>query len=316
MHTLTQWPAMLVAIAALNSSCGGDGSSPIGPSGPTTNAPPASNPLPSTFAGKIVFARVQGRTNVIMAMNAEGGGQVNLKVQGWTPDVSPDGLKVAYITPNEDIGVLDLTSGKESIVAPRFSVSPKWSPDGRKILFWSDRSGSKELWTMNADGSGAAQLTGGGGGYHEADWSPDGTRIVFRRVLPGSGGGDLWMMNADGTDARLFYAGDRMDSDPRWSPDGKRIAFVRIVPKELIGGTTSEIFVINADGSNLIRLTDHPGEDWAPRWSPDGSGIVFFGFRTSPDDPDLFTVRPDATGLTVLLGGPTYDHGATYGPAN
>lgn len=302
----------MIALAALSCSCSGDSSSPIGPSGPTTNAPPA---LPSTFAGKIVFARAQGGTNVIMAMNADGSGQVNLKVQGYTSDVSPDGLKVAYITPNEGIAVLDLTTGKETIVADRLSVSPKWSPDGGKILFWSDRSGSKEHWTMNADGSNAAQLTDGGGGYHEADWSPDGTRIVFRRVLPGSGGGDLWMMKADGTDARLFYAGDRMDSDPNWSPDGTRIAFVRIVPKEP-SGTTSEIFVINADGSNLLRLTDHSGEDWAPRWSPDGSRIVFFGFRSSPDDPDLFTVRPDATGLTVLLGGPTYDHGAAYGPAS
>lgn len=123
------------------------------------------------------------------------------------------------------------------------------------------------------------------------------------------------MMHADGSGAALFYAGDRMDSDPHWSPDGQRIALVRIVPSEA-GGTTSALFVIDADGTNLRRLSGQVAEDWAPNWSPDGSRVVFFGFHASPADPDLFTIRPDGSGLEVLLGGPNYDHGPVYGPAD
>jgi Tol biopolymer transport system component len=259
-----------------------------------------------------VFVRVEGTTNTLMAMNPDGSGITSLRANGFTPHVSPDGRKVVYNTPAMAIAVLDLTTGRESVVALGVSAKPRWSPDGSKILFWSDRSGTKEIYTMNGDGSGVSRLTDGAGGYHEGDWSPDGSRIVFRRVT--GDGGDIWTMNANGTGAAVLYAGDRMDSDPHWSPDGSRIAFVRIVPRAQGGGTTAEIFVINPDGSNLVRATQHDGEDWNPVWSPDGSTIAFFGFRTSPNDPDLFTVRPDGTGLAVLLGGSTYDHGPAYGP--
>lgn len=313
MKTFAQISAIMSAIVALNCSCDADNSSAPEVAGPPPGAPPATAPLPGTLAGKIVFSRAADGTNTLLLMNADGSGQMSLGVKGFKPAVSPDGRKIVYSTPNNAIAVLDLTTAKDLIVDNQFSAAPKWSRDGSKILFWSNRSGTKEFWTMNADGSGAARLTDGGDGYHEGDMSPDGARIVLRRVLPGSGGGDLWMMNADGTNARLFYAGDRMDTDPHWSPDGKRIAFVRIVPKEP-SGTTSEIFVIDADGSNLRQLTHEAPDAWAPRWSPAGSEIVFFSFRNGPDDPDLFTVRPDGTGLRVLVGGSTYDHGAFYGP--
>lgn len=87
---------------------------------------------------------------------------------------------------------LDLATGKATVVVPRFAASPKWSPDGRRILFWSDRGGTKEIWTVNGDGSGAARLTDGGDGYHEADWSPNGTRTCSggsrRAVAAGTSG--------------------------------------------------------------------------------------------------------------------------------
>lgn len=306
MYTIRRLPFVL-AIATAACSCGGSGGADA-VNGPT---PPPQAPLPSTLTGKIVFIRVEGMTNTLMAMNPDGSAITSLRANGFSAHVSPDGRKVAYNNPGDGISVLDLSTGKESVVAPALSIKPRWSPDGGKILFWSDRSGTKELYTMSPDGSAVVRVTDGGNGYHEGDWSPDGSRIVFRRVT--GDGGDIWTMNADGTGAALLYAGDRMDSDPRWSPDGRRIAFVSSVPRAR-GGYSTEIYVIGADGSNLVRATRHDGEDWSPAWSPDGSRIAFFGFRITPTDSDLFTVNPDGTGLSALLEGPAYDHGPVFGP--
>lgn len=316
MKSLTRLPIVLTVLAAC--SCGGCAGSSAGPtpreSQPAAR-PPAPQPaptLPSTLVDRIVFVRAEGNRNVLMAMNPDGTAPVSLGVAGVTPHVSPDGRKVVYATPAEGIAVLDLETGKETILAGRLSLRPRWSPSGDRILFWSDRSGTKEIYTMNADGAGVVRLTDGKDGYHEADWSPDGSRIVFRRVT--GDGGDIWTMNADGSGAALLYAGTQMDSDPRWSPDGSRIAFVRMVSRQQGTGVTTEICAVHADGSNLVRLTHDDGGDWSPAWSPDGSKVAFFGFRVSANDPDIFTVNPDGTELGLLLGGPTYDHGPAFGP--
>ncbi len=307
MTTLTKLPLIMAATAAF--SCSGSTDSPAGPS-PGERQPASA--LPATLVGRIVFARAEANRNVLMAMKADGTNFVSLGAGGVAPHVSPDGRKVVYQTPAEGIAVLDLATGKATVLAGRLSVRPRWSPSGDKILFWSDRSGTKEIYTMNADGSDVVRLTDGGDGYHEADWSPNGARIVFRRVT--GDGGDIWTMNADGSSPAVLYAGARMDSDPRWSPDGSRIAFVRMVPRHQGTGVTTEICVINADGSNLVRLTHDDGGDWAPAWSPDGSKVAFFGFRVSADDPDIFTINFTGSELGLLLGGSTYDHGPAFGP--
>ncbi|HEU4748853.1 MAG TPA: hypothetical protein VFS56_10160 [Gemmatimonadaceae bacterium] len=303
MRTLAALPVTLLAVAVA-CSCGGASSTPTEPKGPPPEA------LPSSLTGKIVFVRAADGANELMTMNPDATGVSGLGIEGFKPNVSPDGRRIVFATRTQNSSVLDLSNGRLTVVGTG-AISPRWSPDGRKIVFWKLGTGPKDIWVMDADGSNQVRLTNGGGENLEADFSPDGSRIVFRRNT--GDGGDLWTMNADGTGASLLYAGERMDSDARWSPDGTRIAFVSIVPSGSTG-TTSEIFVINADGSSLVRLTQS-GENWSPTWSPDGSRIAFFGFRNGPAESDLLTVRPDGTDLKLLLGGATNDHGPAYGPA-
>jgi len=125
---------------------------------------------------------------------------------------------------------------------------PALSPDGARIAFASDRSGTAGLWTI--DGDGLRLLADGFGAVEDPAWSPDGTRVAF------AGDGAIHVVDArTGALARVSSAG----SHPTWSPDGTRPAFAR-------------------DGALYIGealLLDLPGEDADPAWSPDGSSIVF-----------------------------------------
>ena len=113
--------------------------------------------------------------------------------------------------------------------------APAWSPDGPWIAF--TRNGS--LYRMRTDGSGLKFLGPG----DEADWSPNGKRIVFtlHRVF---GGRDIYSMRTDGTHRRLLTRSRADEYAPAWSPGGTRIAYTR--------GFERDVWVMNADGSNSI----------------------------------------------------------------
>jgi TolB protein len=79
------------------------------------------------------------------------------------------------------------------------NADPAWSPDGTKIAFTSTRTGIEQVWVMNADGSGQAQLTFDPFVHDQLpDWSPDGSRIAYFDTAAGSG--DIFVMDADGSD--------------------------------------------------------------------------------------------------------------------
>jgi Tol biopolymer transport system component len=79
-------------------------------------------------------------------------------------------------------------------------VAPAWSPDGRKIVFVSDRDGNSEIYVMNANGSGQRSLTRNPAYDADPAWSPDGRKLAFVSNRDGSYG--IYVMNADGSGQR------------------------------------------------------------------------------------------------------------------
>jgi TolB protein len=164
------------------------------------------------------------------------------------------------------------------------------------------------ITTMNADGSGVTSLGLEG---TQPTWSADGSKIAFSAGSSGQGQG-ISIANSDGTGLIRLTERAMDDRHPTWSPDGKWIAFARYDP-----GIYYQLYIIGADGTGL-RMVRPSGLDWAldPEWSADGSRIVLFGQRTS--DPyylnNIYTVRPDGTGLVQVTSGPYDDEDPTWSP--
>ncbi|HUV12098.1 MAG TPA: LpqB family beta-propeller domain-containing protein, partial [Acidobacteriota bacterium] len=107
----------------------------------------------------------------------------------------------------------------------RLDYSPHFSPDGKRVAFLSERSGTSEIWVCDSQGKGAYQVTNfGGSGYPGTPrWSPDGQEIAFDSA--GEGPRDIYVVNAGGGVARRVTTEKSTDARPSWSADGKWIYF-------------------------------------------------------------------------------------------
>lgn len=178
---------------------------------------------------------------------------------------------------------------------------PRFSPDGQRITFVSQRDGIDEIYVMNADGSSQTRLTDDPGYDGFPTWSPDGRHIAFRSDRDGDH--DIYVINADGSNERPLTDNPRDDFEPAWSPDGRRIVFQSGWLK-----VDGDIYVVSADGSGLTRLTDSPAEDWSPIWSPDGQCIAFHSDRDGEAEGfDIYVMNADGSALTQLTDAPGND---------
>jgi Tol biopolymer transport system component len=140
---------------------------------------------------------------------------------------------------------------------------PRWSPDGKQLVFWRDRlrGGSVEtaIFVVDADGSGLQRLTPWSMFAGDPDWSPDGAQIVFSThplfEFAEGARSELYMMRPDGSHIRALtsYGSDGpRATQPRWTPDGNAIVYTRLSQAAL----PRQIWAIGADGSNDAPVLD------------------------------------------------------------
>ena len=141
-------------------------------------------------------------------------------------------------------------------------------------------------------------------------WSPDGNRLVFERafgpiVKDTAAGVDLVTVNADGSGEQVILhyrsleAQGQEPHDAQWSPDGTRIA-VMILNAKAKPHNGSAIYVVDADGSHLRQVTPIRLNAGNPDWSPDGKRIAFNSSFEGQAAVEIYTVRPDGSGLRRL----------------
>jgi Tol biopolymer transport system component/DNA-binding winged helix-turn-helix (wHTH) protein len=214
--------------------------------------------------------------------------------------VSSSGNRLAYVQTqiNGNIWRVDLDDVKAKarilVTSTREQYAPLISPDGRRIVFTSNRSGTDEIWVCDSDGSNTQQLTSFGGALTGTPrWSPDGREIVFDSRAGGEA--NVYVIDANGGVPRRLETGTRMNSLPSWSHDGKWIYFAS-------GLTHSRLTLwrVAATGGHAVQLTKTASS--MPIESPDGQYVYFVRFTEGKFR--LWRMRPDGSGESMVKAMP------------
>ena len=209
------------------------------------------------------------------------------------PVISPDGSRLAYShrVSKYDIVRVDLPESEAParpfISSTRFDGNPQYSPDGSRILFSSSRSGAVEIWTCDADGSNAEQLTflGVAG---SPKWSPDGSRVAFDSTVDGDS--NIYVVDSTGGDPVRVTEDPAADYVPTWSADGRWIYFASDragspqVWKIAVDGAAKPALITAGGGIYGIESADGASLYYAKSRSLDTS-IWRFSPETGEDTP-------------------------------
>jgi Tol biopolymer transport system component len=130
----------------------------------------------------VYFSSRQSGAFEIYSMDINGNGLERL-TNGlgtlYAPELSPDGQRIVFTNHGNGLWVMDANGGNPHAITFRDDIDPTWSPDGSMIAFASTRSGTRQLYVMNANGKNVRQVTDLNNMGGRSTWSPDGTKLAF-----------------------------------------------------------------------------------------------------------------------------------------
>jgi dipeptidyl aminopeptidase/acylaminoacyl peptidase len=283
-----------------------------------------------------------------------------LKTVG-SPRISPDGTRVAYTVTEADLDenrflstlwMVDWDGGNRRRLVERTDVGMlRWSPDGKRLAFFSRRDGTLRIWLVSVPDGGLWPLPIHGQGhgplathryYSGLGWSPDGKHLVFaaqgledpsdpllwKDWYRTEGFGNtrrrvhIWVVDSEGGKPLRITDGDYHHGQPSFSPDGAKLLFManRSEREEEIVSSTNEnydVWIVSALGGPARRLTSNVGPDLDPVWSPDGRHVAYASVPYQGSHGDVFrlSVIEVASGEERSLTGPTsFDYSASIEP--
>ena len=262
----------------------------------------ASSPAWAMDGSSLIFSPSSGQGSSLWRVAASDSSKPQrlaaIGANGAYPAISRRGNRLAFAQElyDENIWRLEIpTPGGKANPPQKFIAStrnegvPRFSPDGKKIAFGSDRSGSWEVWVCASDGSNAVQVTflGGPSIGSAARWSPDSRRLTFSASIEGHP--EVYVVNASGGSPQRMTS-STYSANPSWSKDGRWILFDSLTP-------TEGIYKVPAEGGPAVPVTGRGS--WGPIESPDGKFV--YSVRNTADGFSLLRVPTEGGEVQQIL---------------
>jgi len=249
------------------------------------------------FAG-IQFAFAQTRTMTVNdILNIKSVSDVQL---------APDGSRVLYVVSeadfkengfNTDVWMVNAQGGDPVKLTngPKTDNTPRWSPDGKKVAFLSNRMEKTQIFLINPNGGEAEKMTDVKTSVSSFEWSPDGKRIAF--IAPDTLSADeekkqkdkddatvvdksfqmshIWVIDVATKEMKRRTGGNFHVTSLSWSPDGEWIAFAAQPTPKVPDTFNQDIYIVPSDSGDMKKIIERDGFDTSPRFSPDGKWIAF-----------------------------------------
>jgi len=251
---------------------------------------------------RLVFSRTEGGYRNLFLKSYPGGEETQL-TKGQRDDIqpawSPDGKTIALVRSNTasgklepsdvlgwydggDVWKVDVASGQEALLVSG-AFNPSWSPDGAHLAVDAGISGAHRIWVTDANGRNSRQVTNDSSEvvvHMSPDWSPDGKRLVFRRLQQQKS--DIVVVDLATGRTTWVTHDDVVDVNPAWSPSGRFIYFSSLRG----GGLNLWRVAVSPTGeprSSPEQLTTGAGDDLEISIAPDGKRLAFSIFRIEAD---------------------------------
>ncbi|MHB8838330.1 MAG: amidohydrolase family protein, partial [Gemmatimonadaceae bacterium] len=240
-------------------------------------AVPASAQEPAATPGATPAAGLPLKTARTHTFTATRGTWISL-------DVSPDGQRIVFDLLG-DIYMMPVTGGKATALTHgmAYDAQPRFSPDGKRIVFVSDRSGGENVWLMNADGKDTVALTTGNTNkYVSPEFEPDGKYVVVSRSGGTFGTAKLWMYHVDGG------RGVPLSMTPAPAPTLKQLGAAFGKDQRYVWyaartgdwqynsiGAQYQLYAWDRETGRVSQMSRRGGSAFRPALSPDGQYLVY-----------------------------------------
>jgi Tol biopolymer transport system component len=233
-----------------------------GQAAPTPAAQAANNTLPLKTARTHTFTTTKGT---------------------WTSlDVSPDGQTIVFDLLGH-LYTMPITGGKATAITSglEYDAQPRFSPDGKRIAFVSDRSGGDNVWIISLDKKDTVQLTKGNDNlYVSPEWTPDGEYIVASKSGGLGGAARLWMYNVDGGTGVQLAQGVNPQQKMVGAAFGKDGRYIWYAARQgdwqyNAVGPQYELYIYDRENSKISQMSTRFGSAFRPALSPDGKWLVY-----------------------------------------